>query len=495
MLTDLQLLSRYADGGSEAAFGELVSRHVNLVYSTALRAVNRDAHLAFDVAQSVFTDLARKASALCRRRPKQTPGDGSEPSFLAGWLYTSSRFAASKAVRAEQTRRQHEQEAQAMRDVLQGECHEPNWAELRPVLEEAIDTLAEPERDAILLRFYEEKDIRTVGAMLGVSEEAARKRITRSLDKLRDLLARRGVTTTASALSVVLTAQAVEVAPAGLAATLTAGSLTAAAATTTAGSILGLLNLMASIKVKLGLAALCLAAVATPVYLQRQTNRELRANTAQLEQEVERLRLQAARPPAVEAPPVNRAEHSELLRLRGQVGRLRQELAVKEALSKPATAPPGLSQTQMANLAEPEEWRDGKFLPKEKLSNLGLATPEAAVQTYLWALVQEDAALVKSVLGDEAKVNIGIMREEFADRLGSATGVHFDGFSSNANTFTALISVQNSDDSELSKRVRLGLQEGSWRVLDDVWTPRKVLYGPTVTQQEESPQPGSTQPQ
>src|SRR5262249_37887536 len=153
------------NAGSEAAFGELVNRHVNLVYSTALGAINRDEHLAFDVSQSVFADLARKANELCRRGPRQVSEEASDPSSPTGWLYTNTRFAPSKAVRAEQTRRQYEQKAETMRTVLQSDSREPDWAALRPLLEEAIGKLADPERDAILLRFYEEKDLRTVGAV------------------------------------------------------------------------------------------------------------------------------------------------------------------------------------------------------------------------------------------------------------------------------------------------------------------------------------------
>jgi RNA polymerase sigma factor (sigma-70 family) len=494
MLTDCELLNRYAEAGSEAAFGDLVSRHVDLVYSTAVRLVNGDRHLAFDVAQSVFTDLARKAKELGRRRPKQDIDGASAPDSLAGWLHTSTRFAASKAVRAEQTRRHYEQEAQAMRELLHNGSEEPDWTQLRPLLDEAVSKLTEADREAILLRFHEDKDLRTVGAMLGVSEEAARKRVTRSLEKLRDFLVLRGATTTASALAGVLASHAVEAAPEGLAAALTAGSLAATAAVaTTSSSTLGLLKLMASIKLKFGLATLFLAAVATPLYLQHQNTQALRANNSLLQQEVERLRAQVANPPRVEAAPANTAEHLELLRLRGQVGRLRQEMAVKEAMSNPATPRQGLSQTQMANLAEPEEWRSGKFLPKERLTNLGLGTPEAAVQTYLWALLQEDPVLAKSALADNSLANTAIMREEFADRLGSATGLHFDGFSSNINSFTALISVQNSDNSELSRRIRLGLEAGAWRVLEDEWTPRKVLYGPITPEQGPKPPPAQSE--
>ena len=252
---------------------------------------------------------------------------------------------------------------------------------------------------------------------------------------------------------------------------------------------------MASTKLKLGLAALLAAAVATSLVLY-QTSRELRSENAQLQQEVEQLRVQLANQPASQSAPGDatemaqlRAEHAELLRLRGQVGRLRRELAEKRASGKPAATPQGLSQEQLANLVEPEEWRSGKFLPKEKISDLGLATPEAALLTYLWALLQEDVAVAKSVLADKTTVDIGLARDEFADRLDSATGLHFDGYVSNGNSFGALVSVQNSDGHELTKRVQLQLQDGNWRVVDDRWTARKAVSTPPVTQPKESAKP------
>src|ERR1041385_3693351 len=110
MIPDGELLRRYIESHSESAFAELVARHLDLVYSTALRQVNGDAHLAQDVAQTVFIDLARKAATLTQR------------SVLTGWLYTSSSFAAAKAVRTEQRRQTHEQEAQAIdrKSVVEG---------------------------------------------------------------------------------------------------------------------------------------------------------------------------------------------------------------------------------------------------------------------------------------------------------------------------------------------------------------------------------------
>src|SRR5437899_3112837 len=229
MLTGNELITRYAQNGSEAAFGELVARHISLVYCTALRIVGGDEHQAHDVAQSVFTDLARKADSLCARgEGAESPCRATINPSLTGWLYTGTRFAAAKLVRADQIRRKHEQRAVAMSNMREAEPAEPDWAAMRPVLDEAMGLLDEDDRGALLMRFFEGKDFCTIGGVLGLSQDAARMRISRALEKLRSALARRGVTTTAGALSVTLAVHAAETAPIGLGAAIASASLNAA---------------------------------------------------------------------------------------------------------------------------------------------------------------------------------------------------------------------------------------------------------------------------
>src|SRR5436190_6281619 len=156
MNSDCDLLRRYAETNSEESFAELVRRHLDLVYSAALRQVNGDAHLAEDVTQTVFTDLARKAESLSRR------------SVLTGWLYTSAHFAAAKAVRTECGQRAREQEALTMRE-LDDPTPDLDWSRLRPVLDEALHELKEADREAILLRYFEKRQLAEIGARLGVS--------------------------------------------------------------------------------------------------------------------------------------------------------------------------------------------------------------------------------------------------------------------------------------------------------------------------------------
>jgi len=145
MADDQQLLERFANAGSEAAFGELVDRHVNLVYSTALRRTDFDAHLAKDVAQLVFTDLARKAPSLSRNV------------VLAGWLHRATLYAAGQLLRSDRRRRLREQEAATM-SALESETN-ADWQALRSVLDEALDKLSPDDRDALLLRYFEQRSL------------------------------------------------------------------------------------------------------------------------------------------------------------------------------------------------------------------------------------------------------------------------------------------------------------------------------------------------
>jgi RNA polymerase sigma factor (sigma-70 family) len=222
MTDDGELLRRYHDERSEEAFTELVQRHVNLVYFAALRRVGDDAHLADDVTQKVFADLARKAASLKDR------------SVLAGWLYTSTRFVAAQTVRSERRRRNHEQEAHTMHELHS--ASEPDWDRLRPMIDEAMDELNEREREALLLRFFENRPLAEVGAKFSLSPDAARMRVDRALEKLGRLLAKRGLASTSAALAAAFVTQSALAAPAGLVMKIAAGTLSQIG-TSTAGTL------------------------------------------------------------------------------------------------------------------------------------------------------------------------------------------------------------------------------------------------------------------
>ena len=275
MTPDSQLLRCYDERRSEEAFAELVRRHLNLVYSAALRQVNGDSHLAEDVTQTVFADLARKAAVLSQRQS------------VTGWLYTSTHFAASKAVRTERRRHTHEQEAHAMQVLLSSTASDSDWEKLRPVLDKVMHELNESDRGAILMRYFEHQQLAHIGERLGLSEDAARKKVERALEKLRRLLSKRGIRTTA-ALASVVSANAVQIAPAGLAAAVVSTSLVSVGAGT--GTVT-LLKLMTMTKLQAAMiGAIIVAGVTTPWVFQHQSQARLRGENELLRQQTAQLR-------------------------------------------------------------------------------------------------------------------------------------------------------------------------------------------------------------
>lgn len=323
MLDDSALLQRFAAARAEDDFAELVRRHLNLVYSAALRQVAGEHQLAEEITQNVFADLARKAGALT--------GHAS----LTGWLYTSAHYAAAKVVRGEQRRRAREQEASHMQQIHANPAAEVDWEQLQPVLDEAMHALSEADRDVILQRYFERRPFVQIGARLGLTENAARMRAERALDKLRGILATRGVSTTSVALAAVLLAQAVVTAPAALAGLVTSTSLAAVAAVgVTAGG-----GLLTAAKLKLLLPSACAVALLVGLVWQQQVLNRLREENETLRRRQSTL---VAAAPVTVAKPVEETEEArqakmELLRLRGEVGRLRRELAEQKASATATT--------------------------------------------------------------------------------------------------------------------------------------------------------------
>jgi RNA polymerase sigma factor (sigma-70 family) len=268
-MEDAELLQRYAAERSEVAFAEIVRRHVDLVYSAALRQMRGDHHRAQEVTQMVFVSVARKAAALVRHP------------VLPAWLYRSTGLAALDLQRREARRKFHERES-ALEAMLTCETEAgPEWDRIRPVLDDAMNQLGERDREAIVLRYFANRPYAEVGQRLGLSENAARMRVDRALDKLRERLGKRGISSTCAALAAGLSAEALVAAPTGVAAAV--ASATGAIGAAAAGS--GLLYFMSANKIITGAVALLVAAGAATVAVQEQANARLAAEVSTLQEQ------------------------------------------------------------------------------------------------------------------------------------------------------------------------------------------------------------------
>jgi RNA polymerase sigma factor (sigma-70 family) len=212
---DHQLLAEFARAGSEPAFAALVARFVNLVYSTALRSTGNPQN-ADEITQAVFIILARKAGKLSPRV------------VLSGWLYQTTRLTAANFMKGELRRRRRENEA-AMQSIL-NEPTDAAWREIAPLLDEAMDRLGRTDRDAVVLRYFENKSAAEIGAALRLNEETARRRVNRAVEKLRQFFLKRGVDSTAATIGESISVNSIQAAPAALAKTVTAVALTKGAA-------------------------------------------------------------------------------------------------------------------------------------------------------------------------------------------------------------------------------------------------------------------------
>jgi RNA polymerase sigma factor (sigma-70 family) len=330
--SDAQLLRDYAERREEAAFSELVARHMDLIYSAAWRQVGAP-DLAADIAQSVFIDLARKAPTLAGK----LPGEAS----LVGWLYRSTRFAALNHLRDDRRRLAHER--QAMEQLLANSETAPDWNCIRPVLDEAMESLDEADRDAVLLRYFKNHDFRAVGLALGISDDAAQKRVSRAVERLREFFSKRGVAVGAGGLVVAISANAVQAAPAGLAPAISSAAALVGATLYPATTAATLKTFTMTTLFKSFVTATIVVVVAGGIYQTYHATQlagRARDVLGQSNPLVEPLRrLQQERDDATNRLAVMSGELArlksqdnagELLRLRGEVGVLRQQLALLE---------------------------------------------------------------------------------------------------------------------------------------------------------------------
>ena len=235
---DMDLVRDYGQNGSETAFAALVQRHINLVYSAALRHVGTAAHTE-EITQAVFIILARKAASL---RPD---------TILEGWLHETTRLTALSFLRGERRRQSREHEAY-MQATIQDTSDTPPWTRLAPHLDEALSRLRPKDRDAVMLRFFKERDLREVASALQVTESAAQRRVHRAVEKLRHFFQKRGILLTAATLTAAISANSVQAAPVPLAKMVTTVAIAkgAMASGSTLLLIQGVAKLMAWAKVK-----------------------------------------------------------------------------------------------------------------------------------------------------------------------------------------------------------------------------------------------------
>ena len=247
---DSELLRQYAREKSDAAFAALVARHVNMVYSAALRKTGNPA-AAEEITQAVFVILAQKANRLLPHPA------------LSGWLYQTTRLTAANFLRTEIRRTRREQEAYMQ--SLSSQTEPELWTQIMPLLEDAMGDLGEKDRNALALRFFEGKTFQEIGAAFRVSENAARKRTDYALEKLRAYFFKRGVTSTTGSIAAAMSANSVHAAPAMLAKTAAAVALAkgATASTSTLALVKGALKIMAwtNSKVVIGASVVVLLAV------------------------------------------------------------------------------------------------------------------------------------------------------------------------------------------------------------------------------------------
>jgi RNA polymerase sigma factor (sigma-70 family) len=257
-LNDNDLLAEYAKNGSEEAFAALVTRHINKVYSVALRQTGKP-HQAEEITQAVFVILARKSPALGKNV------------ILSGWLYQTARLTAVTFIRSEIRRARREQEAHVQNFL--NESEPDAWAQIEPLLDSAMAGLNDTDRHALVLRFFDGKSLKEVGAALGANEDAARMRVDRAVEKLRRFFHRRGINSTAAIIAGAISANSVQAAPVALAKFVTAVAVAkgAAASGSTLTLIKGALKLMAWTQVKTAVVAgtaLLLAASAATVAVE-----------------------------------------------------------------------------------------------------------------------------------------------------------------------------------------------------------------------------------
>ncbi|MEO7297724.1 MAG: sigma-70 family RNA polymerase sigma factor [Verrucomicrobiota bacterium] len=381
-MDDHELLRDYVEKYSEKAFRDLVERHLPMVYSAAWRMA-RDAQFAEEIAQDVFNLLAQKGKTI------------RAPQVIGGWLYNTTRHLAMHSVRKEQRRRERELTALAMQIDETNFTPEPIHESLEPAMAE----LEESERDALVLRFLENRSFREVGVELGISEDAARMRVNRALEQLRGAFSRQGISITSVLLATALASSTSSAMPTGLALAISTGAF-ATVATISTAITQTTFTTMNWINTKTAVATIAAAILAgTGTYFVQQTEtKQLRAENETLVQEKKKLTMDRDEALIFSQSSKEKLERlrkdtSELMRLRNEVGQLRRQNEAAKVASQPAVKPVGKESPK----------KSAKYISKEQLVFAGYATPEDALQSMTWGMMSGNYEVANGSLKPEMR--------------------------------------------------------------------------------------------
>ncbi|HTA29471.1 MAG TPA: sigma-70 family RNA polymerase sigma factor [Candidatus Cybelea sp.] len=440
--TDLELLNEFAREHSQDAFAALVNRHLGLVYSAALRQV-RSTHLAEEIAQNVFTSLARNAPKLA------------SDTILTAWLYRSTRNAAIDVIRAEARRQAREQLSAQMSAIDDSPA---DWSHIEPLLDEAMDSLDEKDRTAILLRFFENKSLQEVGAALGTSDDAAQKRVSRAVDQLREFFSKRKVAVAGTALVAFLSANAVQATPAALVTTVAAAAVFASSAisTTATAAVTKTVAIAMTTTQKIVVAVLLAGAVAAGVFQGIQAShlrdqvQTLQQQQQQNQQQVDAIKHErdAATAKIAQLSEENatlKQHPTDVLKLRNQVGQLKREnteMGSKSALSKVTANPEArkmMRDQQKLGMAMlyGDFIKQAKLAPdvKEKFKDMLADSVMDNVDQITTALRDKPA---QDQLDQTFAAQNAALRQKVGDLLGQDAVAQFDDYNKNlASTLTA----------------------------------------------------------
>ena len=332
-MSDAALLEQFVRHESEAAFAEIANRHIALVHSVALRHTSNPAQ-AQDITQAVFIILARKAAGLGRK------------TVLAGWLYHTARLTAANWQRSETRRIRREQEAFMQSTFNESAPDNALWRELSPMLDDAMGRLGKTDRDALVLRYFQNRNLAEVGVALGIEERTAQKRVSRALEKLRKIFTKRGVALSATAIAGAVSANAVTAAPVALAQAVAAGALSGTTITTAA--VIAATKTIAMTTLQKTIVTIAIAALAgVGIYEAKQAHdaraalQKLQQQQAPLAEQIQQLQNdrdnstnRLADLLAENSRLASNSNQNELLKLRGQVGVLRAQASQQAKLKR-----------------------------------------------------------------------------------------------------------------------------------------------------------------